>query len=156
MRPVWASATMTASRTRSKRSPIPRSCGRRAWSLMGRRRLLLVLIGGLQEQAVTLCFQAKSCPRLSQHLPSSNDGTQRDFMHSQIERCDLPTIKRITDGARTRDLRSHDPARGVAEGCAPLQIPHIQAAFSSPACPVLRSRWLVNNPECQAGGEWKL
>jgi hypothetical protein len=36
-----------------------------------------------------------------------------------------PKSKRVTDGARTRDLRSHNPSSSVAGVCTGLRIPHI-------------------------------
>ena len=39
----------------------------------------------------------------------------------------LCEIKRVTDGARTRDLRSHNPPTDVARGSLPGQSTHIQA-----------------------------
>ena len=49
-----------------------------------------------------------------------------------------PANRRVTDGARTRDLRDHNPRRCVAAVFRDLQIPHTQGVFSSPACQVLQ------------------
>jgi hypothetical protein len=57
-------------------------------------------------------------------------------MHGRIERCYLPANKRVTDGARTRTLRSHNPPNRVVVGCRLLRKPLMQAIFLAHGCPL--------------------
>jgi hypothetical protein len=43
---------------------------------------------------------------------------------SAIESCVLPAKERVTDGTRTRDLRSHNPMSSVSRHCCMLQNRH--------------------------------
>jgi hypothetical protein len=51
---------------------------------------------------------------------------------------------RVTDGARTCTLRSHNPSEGIAGVCSGLQIGISKRFFLlcfAECCTVLRSRW---------------
>src|SRR5215213_4685374 len=54
--------------------------------------------------------------------------------HAHPPRANL--CERVTDGTRTRALRSHNPPTSVATRCPTLQIPLIKAVFFAGGCPL--------------------